>query len=199
MRARTTFLGNSKNAREPIHPVFRIFKAASVQHLTAILFPILHLVSPEPNYCIIFSISLSLLESIMPAQRRSESTISTGTTRWNLKADQLSVHSCILLIVAWICCLLSITQKKVQVTRPCHICGSLRVLSRNADLKRHMKTHDSDPTKFVLLFSNLLIIVIDTYLIGNSRVHMGWLHLPNSSEVQSGNSQTSAVCTIIIH
>ena len=98
----------------------------------------------------------------MPAQRRSESTISTGTTRWNLKAGQLSVHSCILLIVAWICCLLSITQKKVQVTRPCHICGSLRVLSRNADLKRHIKTHDSDPTRFVLLFSNLLIIVIDT-------------------------------------
>ena len=33
-----------------------------------------------------------------------------------------------------------------------------------------MKTHNSDPTKFVLLFSNSLIIVIDTYLIANSPV-----------------------------
>ena len=44
------------------------------------------------------------------------------------------------------------------------------MVSRAFDLKRHLKTHDSDPNKFVLFFSNSLI-VINAYFIGNSHVN----------------------------
>lgn len=55
-------------------------------------------------------------------------------------------------------------QKKAE---PCTICG--KIISRASDVKRHMKTHNADD-EFVLLFSNLLIITIDTYFIGNFHV-----------------------------
>ena len=173
MRARTTFSSNSRNARET-NPsfFFRIFKAACGQHLTAILFPIptLHLVSPESNYCISISLSLLQFESwyACPTSLR----VHHFRVHWYYQME-LERRPTLGAFLYSNCCpdllLIVIIQKKVQVRHwQCHICG--RVLSRNSGLKRHMKTHNSDPTKFVLLFSNSLIIVIDTYLIANSPV-----------------------------
>ena len=52
-----------------------------------------------------------------------------------------------------------------------YICGQDRqVVGRASDIARHMKWQDQS-AKFVLLFSNLLI-VIDTYFIGDSRSDM---------------------------
>jgi hypothetical protein len=96
----------------------------------------------------------------MPAKRST-----TSSTR---KASRLSVRSCISSSNCYLDLLLiqvvMILQKK---TVQCNLCG--KIISRAADLGRHMKTHDPN-AKFVLLFSNSLSTVIDTYFVGNSRV-----------------------------
>ena len=59
--------------------------------------------------------------------------------------------------------LIVVIQKSAEA---CTICG--KVVSRASDITCHMRLHD--PTKFVPLFSNLLIVIIDAYFVGNSYV-----------------------------